>query len=165
MANRMTRLALLDSEVFCELERMTKEAQSLADKIVNTPSAQKAITDGITKALTTNSADDDRRPIEHEQFREHMKKLTDHEAYEFSKMFADELKDRGIDPLDFEPVYEEEELDQNGDDEKKEEKDIESVFAHTISRLTKLAHIAADSGNTPAAYIIERHIKKILQRG
>lgn len=156
------RLALLNSEVFQELEaaEVKKQAQqSLSDKIVNSPSAQKAITDGITKAL--ENSDDDGQIAEHEGIREHIKNLNDHVLFEFYKMFDAEVEARGLDDIGYEKEFEDEELEEDKSDEDKEEKDMEEVFAYVKSALTKLAHKAADSDNTEAAYIIERAIDRL----
>lgn len=158
--SREDRLALLDSEVFQELERAEKlkQAQSLSDKIVNSPTAQKAISDGITRALE-NTADDAEE--EHEKIKADIAKLDDHVLLEFYKMFAKEVHGRDLDTEDAEEEYEETEDEETDEDEKKEEEEMENVFAFVKSSLTKLAYSAADSGDTEAAYLIERFVQKI----
>jgi hypothetical protein len=156
--NRADKLALLSSEIYQELEKaeIEKQAQTLSDKIVNSPTAQKAITDGITKALE-NKADDE----EHEKIKGRLKELSDHDLFEFFKIFANELEGRGIDPAEFEKEFEEEEMEEDEDDETKEEEDMAKVFAYVKTSLTKLAYEAANSNDTESAYIIERCIQKI----
>lgn len=160
--SREDRLALLNSEVFQELERadFIKQAQSLSDKIVNSPTAQKAISDGITHALE-NKDDDGEMESVHDELKVHLKKLTDHELFEMFSWFADELEARGIDPKEYEKQFEDEEEEETPEDEMEEEQDMEAVLAFIKSSLTKLAHNAADKGNTQAAYLIERTIQKI----
>jgi hypothetical protein len=157
------RSALLDSEVYQNFEQLQlrKYAQNLSDKIVNSPSAQKAISDGIAKALTTNSEDDGKMESVHDELKSHLKKLTDHELFEMSDFFADELKARGIDAGEYEKTYEDEEAGESPEDEIEEEQDMESVLAFVKSSLTKLAYSAADKGNTEAAYLIERCLQRI----
>lgn len=158
--SREDRLALLNSEVFQELElaERVKQAQDLSDKIVNSPTAQKAISDGITKALENK---DDDGEYDHEELKGNMKKLTDHELFEISKMFVAELKSRGISAKDFEDEYEEEEDEETEADEEKEDEDFKDIFSYVTASLNHLANSAADSGNTEAAYLIERFIQKI----
>lgn len=157
------RLALLDSEVYQNFEQvqLRKYAQTLSDKIVNSPTAQKAISDGIAKALSTNSDDDGEMESVHDELKSHMKKLTDHELFEMFTFFTDELEARGIDPDKFGKEFEDEEAEESPEDEMEEEADMEAVFAFVKSTLTKLAYSAADKGNTEAAYLIERTIQKL----
>ncbi len=159
--SRKDKMSLLDSEIFQELEAATmrKQAQSLSDKIVNSPIAQKAISDGITKAL--ENKDDDGQIVEHEGIREHIKNLNDHVLFEFYKMFDEEVEARGLDDTDYEKEFAVEEKDEDEADEDKEEEDMEEVFAYVKATLTKIAHSAADNGNTEGAYLIERMIQKI----
>jgi hypothetical protein len=159
--HRADRLALLDSEVFQELEaaEIRKQAQSLSDKIIQSPTAQKAISDGITKALT-NSADDTDEGY-HEEIKTNLKKLPDHVLYEFYKMFDDEVEARGLDAADYEEEFEAEEEIEDEADEEKEDEEIEEVFAYVKSALTKIAHSAADNNDTEAAYLIERAIGRL----
>jgi hypothetical protein len=153
------RAALLDSEVFRELEKLTKKAQqTLADKIVQSPSAQQAIRDGIAKALE-NRADD--MEDEHEDIKANIKKLDNHVLIEFCKMFDDEIKMRGLDKDEYKEEFEEKEEEETPEDKEKEEEEMEEVFAHVVKVLTKLANKSADEGNTEAAYLIERTIQKI----
>lgn len=160
--SREDRLALLDSEVYQELELAERQkiAQTLSDKIVNSPTAQKAISDGITKALT-NQDDDGAMEAVHDDIKSGIKKLTDHELFEMFTFFADELELRGIDAKDYEKTYEDEEEEETPEDEVEEEKDMEAVFAFVKSSLTKLAYSAADKGNTEAAYLIERCLQRL----
>ena len=169
--SREDRLSLLDSEVYQELEtaeiakhaqlqRLVKTAQSLSDKIITSPVAQKAISDGIAKALE-NKDDDGKMESVHNELKSHMTKLTDHELFEMFKMFADELEARGIDAGEYEKQFEDEEAEEIEEDEVVEEKDMEDVLAFVKSSLTKLAYSAADKGNTEAAYLIERCLQKI----
>lgn len=161
--SREDRLALLDSEVYQELEQAerVKQAQTLSDKIVNSPTTQKAISDGIAKALTTNSDDDGEMESVHDELKGHLKKLTDHELFEMAKLFQDEVDARGLDTPDYEEQFEDEEAEESPEDEMDEEQDMEDVLAFVKSTLTKLAYSAADKGNTEAAYLIERTIQKI----
>lgn len=156
------RLALLDSEVYQNFEQLQlrKYAQDLSDKIVNSPSAQKAISDGITKALE-NSDDDGEMETVHNDIKNGLKKLTDHELFEMFTFFADELQTRGLDTKSYEKTYEDEEAEESPEDEIEEEQDMEAILAFVKSSLTKLAYSAADKGNTEAAYLIERTIQKI----
>lgn len=156
------KLALLDSEVYQNFEQaqLRKYAQSLSDKIVNSPTAQKAISDGIAKALE-NKDDDGEMEAVHDELKEHMKKLTDHELFEMFTFFADELEARGINADEYEKQFEDEEAEESPEDEMEEEQDMEAVLAFVKSTLTKLAYSAADKGNTEAAYLIERTIQKI----
>lgn len=96
--SREDRLALLNSEIYQELEQAEriKQAQTLSDKIVNSPGAQKAISDGITRALE-NKDDDGEMESVHDAIKTGISKLDDHELFEMFKMFADELGGRGID--------------------------------------------------------------------
>lgn len=167
--NRMSdedTLALLNSEVYQELERaerkkqLQKIAQSLSDKIVQSPSAQQAIRDGIAKALE-NKDDDGEMESVHNDLKDGIKKLDDHELFEMCKMFQDEIEVRGLDTAEFEKQFEEEEAEEDMEDEEKEEEDMEEVLAFVKSSLTKLAYSAADKGNTEAAYLIERCLQKI----
>lgn len=152
------RMAYLDSEVFQELEKLTKAAQAtLSDKIVQSPTAQQAIRDGITRALENKADDDD----EHEDVRDGIKKLDDHMLFEFFKMFAEELKSRGIDAENYEEKFEEDEAEETEEDEEKEDEEMAEVVAYVKSALTNLAYKAADDSNTEAAYLIERCIQKI----
>ena len=160
--SREDRLALLNSEVYQELElaEIQKQAQTLSDKIVQSPTAQQAIRDGIAKALE-NKDDDGEMESVHDELKEHIGKLDDHELFEMFKMFADELESRGINAEEYEQEFEEEEAEESMEDEEEEQKDMEQVMAFVVSSLTKLAHSAADKGETEAAYIIERFIQKI----
>ena len=153
--SREDRLALLNSEVFQELEmaERRKLAQSLSDKIIQSPTAQKAISDGITKALS--KADDGME--EHHEVRANIKKLDDHLLVEFCQMFQDEIDARDLDVKDFEKKEDEE----TEEDEEAEDEKMEDVFAYVKSSLTRLAYSAADSGNTEAAHLIERFLQKI----
>ncbi len=162
--SREDRLALLNSEVFQELEmaERVKQAQSFEDKIITSPTGQKAISDGIAKALD-NKDDDGALESVHDELKGHMEKLTDHELFELFKMFADAVDARGLDTAGFEKEFEDEEAEETPKDEEKEEEDMEDVFAFVKSSLTKLAHSAADKGNTDAAYLIERFVQKISQ--
>lgn len=159
--SRMDRMALLNSEVYQELENaeINKIAQSLSDKIVNSPGAQQAISNGITKALENND-DDGKMEDVHKEIKNHITKLNDHELYEMSKIFTDALDARGIAPKNFEKEFENEEGEETKADENKEEEDMEHVFAFVKASLTKIAENAADNGNTQAAYAIERFIQK-----
>lgn len=160
--SREDRLALLTSEVYQELEAAERQkiAQTLSDKIVNSPVAQKAISDGITHALE-NKDDDGEMESAHKAIKDGIQKLSDHELFEMSKFFTDELEARGIDPKSYEEQYEDEEAEETPEDEAKEEKDMEDILAFVKSSLTKLAYNAADKGNTVAAYLIERCLQKI----
>jgi hypothetical protein len=155
-------LALADSEVYQNYERaqLRKHAQSLSDKIVNSPVAAKAISDGITHALE-NKDDDGGMELVHDELKGHMTKLSDHELFEMFKMFADELEARGINADEYEKKFEDEEAEETEEDEEAEEEDMEDVIAFVKSSLTKLAYSAADKGNTEAAYLIERCLQKI----
>ena len=156
------KTALFDSEVYQELEmaERQKQAQTLADKIVTSPTAQQAIRDGITRALE-NKDDDGEMESVHDAIKAGIKKLSDHELFEMCQMFDDELDARGLDTVAYEEEFEDEEAEETMEDEEAEEKDMESVFAFVKSSLTKLAYSAADKGNTEAAYLIERTIQKI----
>lgn len=160
--SREDRLALLNSEVFQELEKAEriKQAQSLSDKIVNSPTTQKAISDGIAKALESKGDDGEMESV-HDELKNNIAKLPDHELFEVFKMFAEEVETRGLDSAEFEKEFEDEEAEETPEDEKKEEEVMEEVFAFVKSSLTKLAYSAADKGETEAAYIIERFIQKI----
>lgn len=160
------RSALYNSETYQELERaerrrqLQKMAQTLSDKIVQSPTAQKAITDGITKAL--ENKDDDGAMGAHEDLKKVIHKLTDHELFEMSKMFSEELELRGIDADKYEEEFEDEEEDETEKDELVEEGDMEDVFAFVKSSLTKLAYDSANNGDTEACYLIERCIQKLV---
>ncbi len=159
--SRADRLALFDSEVYQELEasEIVRQAQSLSDKIVQSPSAQKAISDGITKAL--ENSDDDGVMVEHEKIKEHIKKLNDHVLFEFYKMFDEEVEARDLEEPGYEKEFEEEEEHEDEKDETKEEDEMAEVFAYVKSALTKLANAAADKNETEAAYLIERTIDSL----
>jgi hypothetical protein len=163
--------ALMDSEVYQELEAaelvrhsqlqsLVKTAQTLADKIVTSPTAQQAIRDGIAKALE-NKDDDGEMEAVHDAIKAGIKKLSDHELFEMCKLFDGEVSARGLDTEKYEEEFEDEEAEETMEDEKKEEKDMEDIFAFVKSSLTKLAYSAADKGNTEAAYLIERCLQKI----
>jgi hypothetical protein len=160
--SREDRLALLDSEVYQELEiaERRKQAQSLADKIVTSPTAQTAIRDGIAKALENKDDDGEMESI-HGTIKDSIKKLNDHELYEMCKMFKNEVDARGLDTEKYENEFENEEVEETIIDEEEEEKDMEDVLAFVKSSLTKLAYNAADKGNTEAAYLIERCLQKL----
>jgi len=160
--SREDRLALLNSEVYQELEQAerVKQAQTLSDKIVNSPTTQKAISDGIAKALENKDDDGEMESI-HNELKEHITKLTDHELFEMFTFFANELEARGIDADEYEKQFEDEEAEESPEDEIEEEQDMEDVLAFVKSTLTTLAYSAADKGNTEAAYLIERTIQKI----
>lgn len=164
--------ALLDSEVYQEMEaaelvkyaqvqRLVKYADSLADKIVQSPTTQKAIIDGVAKALDPSKADDGEMESVHDELRGHIAKLPDHELFEMCKLFEDEVDTRGLDSKEYEKKFEDEEAEETMEDEEKEEDDMEAVVAFVKSSLTKLAYSAADKGNTEAAYLIERCLQKI----
>jgi len=163
--------ALLNSEVYQELEAaelvkhaqlqtLVKTAQTLADKIVTSPTAQQAIRDGIAKALE-NKDDDGEMESVHDAISAGIKKLPDHELYEMCKMFQDEIDARGLDTEAYEKEFEDEEAEETSGDEEKEEEVMEDVLAFVKSSLTKLAYSAADKGNTEAAYLIERCLQRI----
>lgn len=158
--SREDRLALLDSEVFQELEKAEriKQAQTLSDKIVQSPSAQQAIRDGIAKAL--ENKDDDGK-MDHTGLQDDIDKLTDHELTELSNMFVDAVEKRDLNSEDFMKQFEDEEKLESKEDKEVEDDDMSEVFAYVKSSLTKMAHSAADNGNTEAAYLIERYIQKI----
>jgi hypothetical protein len=160
--SREDRLALLNSEVYQELEmaERRKIAQSLSDKIIQSPTAQKAISDGITKALE-NKDDDGAMESVHAGLKTNIAKLPDHELVEMFKMFQDEVNDRGLDTEKAEEEFAEEEKEETKEDEEAEEEEMEDVLAYVKSSLTRLAYSAADSGNTEAAYLIERFLQKI----
>lgn len=162
--DRMDKLALLDSEIFQELEQATrkKQAQSFTEKALQTPAGQKAITDGVTKALSQNQANDGK--MNHEEIKTQMKKLTDHELFEVAKMFNDEVEARGLDSDEYEKEFDEEEELETEEDEEKEDEELGEVFAYVKSSLVKLARNSADSGNTEAAYLIERFVQKISSK-
>lgn len=153
------RKALLSSEVYRELEKLTRQAQqSLSDKIVQSPSAQAAIRDGIAKALE-NKADD--WEDEHEGIKSNIKKLDDHVLFEFSKMFDDELKLRGLDGKDYVKEFDETEDNETDEDEAEEEEEMKEVFAYVKKTLVRLAEKAVNDNNIEAAYMIERCIDKL----
>ena len=149
---------LLKSEVYRELEgaAIKKQAQAtLADKIVNSPSAQVAISEGIRKAL--ENKDDDG---ECGELKEMLKALPDHELYEVAEMFQEEVKSRGLDTEEQEEKFEKEEAEEHEEDEGEEDKEAE-VVDYVMASLTRLAHNAADGGNMEAAYLLERVISTL----
>lgn len=149
------KLALFDSEVYQELERseIRKRAQTLSDKIVQSPVAQKAITDGITKALE-NSADDG---DELEKIKADVEKLDDEVLIEFFKMFSAELEVRDIDP---DTLEKEDELEVNPE----ENEETVQILAYVKASLNKIAASCIEKNNTEAAYLVERTIQSIFNK-
>lgn len=183
ISNRKDRLALLeeaygrekklaimrgangfsDSEVYEELEiaeinKLAKTAQTLSDKIVQSPTAQQAIRDGIAKALENKVDDSD---PEYEEFKANVEKLELPELMSFFNLLADNLERRGVslsevrsDDAEIKGPTEEELEKMKLDD------DNDAIIDYVKSSLEKLAHNCADNGETEAAYIIERFIQK-----
>ena len=155
--------ALLDSEVYQELEAaaIRKQAQSTGNvDLSKDPKIQSAVSTLANKIqnIPVSAADD---KDAHAEIRAHMKKLNDHDVFELYKMFDDEVEARGLDNLDFEKEFEDEEMNEDESDEKKEEDDMEEIFAYVKSTLTKIANNAADNNDTEGAYIVERAIQRL----
>lgn len=154
---------LHEDDIYVKLARLmpdnnVKQAQSLSDKIVNSPTAQQAIRDGIAKALS-NKADD--WSEEHEEIKENIKNLDDHVLFEFCKMFQEEIKARGLDTEEYEEAFEEEEVAETAEDEAAEEEELKEVMAYVKVALTKLAESCADDGEVESAYLIERTLDRL----
>lgn len=170
--SREDRLALLNSEVYQELEqaeriKQAQTTQQTVDKAVGdavkspqvSQQVGQAVADGVKKIM--NSDDDGEMESVHDELKGHLSNLSDHELFEMAKMFQVEVDARGLNTADFEKEFEDEEEEESPEDEMDEETDMEAVLAFVKSSLTKLAYRAADKGNTEAAYLIERTIQKI----
>lgn len=157
--SREDHAALQNSVVYQELEaaEVIKQAQTLADKIVNSPSAQTAISEGIRKAL--ENKDDDG---EHTELKGALEKLDDHGLVEVFTIIKDAMNARGLDPaMYYEEEQKEKEEGHEEGDEAKEEHEMAEVLAYVKASLSTLADKAIDEGNTECAYLIERTLQQI----
>lgn len=148
--NRADKLALDNSEVYQELELLVKRAQeTLSKDLANKPEATQALTDGIKKALE-GAADDAVLEVDLSAL---VAGLSDEELIELCEVCDAEAEKRDLVAVE----GSEDEVEAEEDDSA----DAADMLAYVKSSLTYLAQSAAESGDTEAAYAIERVIQKI----